>query len=150
MQVVPQNHSEEYDLVCPITLRVFRDPVIAADGHTYERQAIVRWITAHGTSPLTRQPLNVDDLQPACHVKDTVGRRPSLAASFDSHDESIACRSQRVTPVNGKVIRTEGRCCTRRCCILIMFLSTMVLLTCGLTVGLCMGKYSDRVPLKSV
>ena len=31
-------------LLCPITLEIFRDPVVAKDGHTYERQAIVEWI----------------------------------------------------------------------------------------------------------
>ncbi len=32
------------DFICPITYQIFRDPVIAGDGYTYERAAIVRWI----------------------------------------------------------------------------------------------------------
>ena len=55
---------ENDTLTCPITLELFRDPVIAADGHTYERTAITQWILDNGTSPLTRQPLSVEDLQP--------------------------------------------------------------------------------------
>ena len=35
---------ENEDLTCPITLGPFRDPVIARDGHVYEREAITRWI----------------------------------------------------------------------------------------------------------
>jgi hypothetical protein len=31
------------------------DPVVAADGITYERAAITTWIAAKGTSPLTRE-----------------------------------------------------------------------------------------------
>ena len=40
-------------MVCPITLEVFRDPVIAADGHSYERAALARWLSGHNTSPVT-------------------------------------------------------------------------------------------------
>eukprot|EP00961_Rhodomonas_salina_P173653 2341958-Rhodomonas_salina.1 len=39
--------------VCPITDDVMRDPVIAADGLTYERDAIERWLEGHDTSPRT-------------------------------------------------------------------------------------------------
>mmetsp|Transcript_17246 Transcript_17246/g.25312 ORF Transcript_17246/g.25312 Transcript_17246/m.25312 type:complete len:842 (-) Transcript_17246:298-2823(-) len=38
-------------LDCPITLQRMVDPVIAPDGHTYERAAIERWIREHHTSP---------------------------------------------------------------------------------------------------
>ena len=38
---------------CPITLLVMRDPVIAADGHSYEREALEAWLRTHRTSPLT-------------------------------------------------------------------------------------------------
>ena len=33
------------------------DPVILADGHTYERHAIERWLREHGTSPRTNAHL---------------------------------------------------------------------------------------------
>ena len=29
------------------------DPVVAADGHSYERASILMWLEAHDTSPLT-------------------------------------------------------------------------------------------------
>lgn len=47
---------------CPITLCPMQDPVKAPDGHTYERSAIVRAIEASGMSPLTREPMRVDQL----------------------------------------------------------------------------------------
>lgn len=34
-----------------------RYPVTIADGKTYERSAIVRWLREHNTSPLTGLPL---------------------------------------------------------------------------------------------
>ena len=33
------------------------NPVICADGHSYERGSIERWLAAHGTSPLTGRAL---------------------------------------------------------------------------------------------
>ncbi len=59
-------------LRCPITWEVFRDPVSAPDGHTYERQAIEQWIRRYGTSPLTRQPLCIEQLYPNRRVKELV------------------------------------------------------------------------------
>ena len=39
---------------CPITIQPFEDPVVAADGHTYERSAVERWFAeGNRTSPLT-------------------------------------------------------------------------------------------------
>lgn len=48
----------------PITQAVMRDPVIAADGHTYERSAIERWLLEHDTSPLTNEQLAYKWLRP--------------------------------------------------------------------------------------
>eukprot|EP00008_Paramoeba_atlantica_P000884 CAMPEP_0201503086 /NCGR_PEP_ID=MMETSP0151_2-20130828/84478_1 /ASSEMBLY_ACC=CAM_ASM_000257 /TAXON_ID=200890 /ORGANISM="Paramoeba atlantica, Strain 621/1 / CCAP 1560/9" /LENGTH=229 /DNA_ID=CAMNT_0047896717 /DNA_START=1046 /DNA_END=1735 /DNA_ORIENTATION=+ len=50
---------EEVDLlVCPITMAPFVDPVVASDGHTYERAAILLWFqTGHNSSPMTGEPL---------------------------------------------------------------------------------------------
>ena len=48
-------------LYCPITQDLFIDPVIDPEGNTFEREAIMRWITQHGNSPVTRTPMN--DLQ---------------------------------------------------------------------------------------
>ncbi|CAF1266390.1 unnamed protein product [Adineta steineri] len=67
------NMSASDDVLrCPITFELFRDPVLAPDGHTYERHAIEQWIGVHGDSPMTRQPLSIQDLMPNRVVKDIV------------------------------------------------------------------------------
>ncbi len=38
---------------CPITGFPMIDPVVAADGHTYERSAIARWLATSNKSPMT-------------------------------------------------------------------------------------------------
>ncbi|UJR38015.1 hypothetical protein I4U23_030697 [Adineta vaga] len=62
--------EQNSDLICPITLDVCRDPVLAADGHIYERNAILQWIEQQGTSPLTREPLKIDDLHSEINMRE--------------------------------------------------------------------------------
>jgi len=50
--------------LCPITQELMADPVITADGHTYERAAIEQWLESHNTSPLTGLPLSTHELSP--------------------------------------------------------------------------------------
>ena len=83
-----QNDVESDDLICPITFRIFNDPVVAADGRTYERAAIVRWITEHGTSPFTRQPLNINELQADDYLRKLAAQRRSSTASYN-HDINV-------------------------------------------------------------
>lgn len=40
-------------LICPITGCPMVDPVVAADGHSYEREAILHWFSTSDISPLT-------------------------------------------------------------------------------------------------
>ena len=46
------------DLQCPISQELMRDPVVAADGRTYERAQIVEWYRGHDTSPMTNERLD--------------------------------------------------------------------------------------------
>ena len=57
-------------LVCPLSLEIFQDPVIAADGHSYERREIELWF-ARGktTSPKTNEELPNAFLVPNRHLK---------------------------------------------------------------------------------
>ena len=50
--------------ICPITQEIMEDPVVCADGHSYERGSIERWLAAHGTSPLTGRALPHKALTP--------------------------------------------------------------------------------------
>jgi hypothetical protein len=50
-------------LECPITCERFVDPVLAPDGHTYEREAIEQWLAAQGTSPLTGERMPPGELR---------------------------------------------------------------------------------------
>ncbi|CAF2892778.1 unnamed protein product [Rotaria sp. Silwood2] len=65
--------TQSVSLLCPLTMALFRDPVLAQDGHTYEREAIEDWIRKNGTSPKTNQQLSLEHLYPNHLVKNLVG-----------------------------------------------------------------------------
>ncbi|KAJ4840361.1 hypothetical protein Tsubulata_007633 [Turnera subulata] len=56
---VPPNH-----FICPIVKEVMNDPCVAADGYTYDRKAIEKWLEDNDTSPMTNLPLSNRDLLP--------------------------------------------------------------------------------------
>ena len=61
------------NLKCPLTTKLFEDPVQAPSGHTYERKAIIEHLRLHGEKdPLTSQPLRRDQLTPNRVVKGLV------------------------------------------------------------------------------
>ncbi|KAK3233847.1 hypothetical protein CYMTET_55879 [Cymbomonas tetramitiformis] len=62
----------EYDIRCPISLEIMRDPVIAADGHTYERASIEQWLRTHANSPKTGERLPNKNLTPNYTVRSMV------------------------------------------------------------------------------
>eukprot|EP00292_Cryptomonas_paramecium_P033581 CAMPEP_0113720130 /NCGR_PEP_ID=MMETSP0038_2-20120614/36265_1 /TAXON_ID=2898 /ORGANISM="Cryptomonas paramecium" /LENGTH=284 /DNA_ID=CAMNT_0000648711 /DNA_START=543 /DNA_END=1395 /DNA_ORIENTATION=+ /assembly_acc=CAM_ASM_000170 len=54
----------ERGIRCPISDKVMEHPVFAADGYTYERDAIEAWLASSGESPVTKQPLEHRNLVP--------------------------------------------------------------------------------------
>jgi len=48
---------------CPITQEPIKDPVFAPDFYTYERSALEQWLRTNPTSPMTRQPMRLEDLK---------------------------------------------------------------------------------------
>lgn len=60
------------ELLCPITGELFIDPVVAADGHSYERVAFARWMNERQVSPLTNLPLKSTNVVPNTALKKLV------------------------------------------------------------------------------
>eukprot|EP00501_MAST-03F_sp_TOSAG23-6_P002275 GSMAST32.ASY1.ANO1.2375.1 assembled CDS len=57
------------DLLCPITRVLFEDPVVTADGQTYERAAILMHFRTKNTSPVTNEVLPHKNLVPNVRMK---------------------------------------------------------------------------------
>jgi hypothetical protein len=74
-------------LVCPITLDLMRDPVMDANGHTFERSAIERsLVNRPGICPLTNERYPNDD--PRLTLNRAV--RSMIDAFNDAAGEAIA------------------------------------------------------------
>ena len=59
----------EDEFCCPITHEVMKEPVVAKDGHTYEKRAIIQWFSQNGTkSPMTNNYI-YGDLVPNYQLK---------------------------------------------------------------------------------
>lgn len=54
-QVADSSDDVPDEFICHITNEVMEDPVVAMDGHTYEKVAIESWYAQHQTSPITRE-----------------------------------------------------------------------------------------------
>jgi hypothetical protein len=90
-------------LSCPITLELFVDPVLADDGHTYERAALVEWVKNHnGTSPITRQPIKIKELKPNRIVK-------QLADQYRSSLTSTVSKELVTFSGNGTLLNKEQK-----------------------------------------
>lgn len=50
--------------ICPITQDIMKDPVMAADGFTYDRESIAMWLQSHETSPMTNAKFDHKNLTP--------------------------------------------------------------------------------------
>ena len=62
------------DCLCPLSHSLPVDPVLAADGHIYEKSAIVSWLAQqNGTSPLTKEGMGAQ-LEPAVKFKKVLRR----------------------------------------------------------------------------
>eukprot|EP00658_Telonema_sp_P-2_P028428 TRINITY_DN21783_c0_g1_i2.p1 TRINITY_DN21783_c0_g1~~TRINITY_DN21783_c0_g1_i2.p1 ORF type:complete len:188 (-),score=29.53 TRINITY_DN21783_c0_g1_i2:128-691(-) len=50
-----QDTSPPENFVCPITHELMTDPVVCADGYTYEKDAIENWFAQKEVSPMTNE-----------------------------------------------------------------------------------------------
>jgi len=64
------NVPNEY--LCPITLSIMEDPVLMPDGQTYERSAIEIALSVSPLSPITRQPMKIEDAVPNYALKSLI------------------------------------------------------------------------------
>ena len=70
------------DFVCPISHSLMRDPVVAADGHSYERREIEKWFAGgHGKSPMTGAQLANMTLIPSHTVRKAIERAMDAEAA---------------------------------------------------------------------
>lgn len=112
----PEPHSS---IVCPITYEVFEDPVVASDGHTYEKAAILEWVKNKGTSPLTGAPLEKMTFYPNQSIKSLARdwkaferfrmmQLKEAETSIATSTGSTACITSSVTSTVSRISKTKA------------------------------------------
>lgn len=80
-------------LACVITRDIMDDPVVAADGHSYERSAITQWLSLHSghasngqqRSPMTNVPLANAGLIPNIALRKAIAEWRGAVRSRPTH-----------------------------------------------------------------
>lgn len=93
--VVQEEDDDDFEALpgmpcCPITGEPMRNPVVAADGHTYERSAIARWLQTSDKSPLTGSLLPHKELVPNYVLMSSLeeaSRNPPVFATMTFQEE---------------------------------------------------------------
>ena len=86
LQLKGMRIRDEY--LCPIMYELFREPVVASDGHTYEREAIEKWLKTRNTSPRNGEPISgllVANLNLKKLLQDLIAEVLSIVVSNIAH-----------------------------------------------------------------
>jgi ankyrin repeat protein len=87
---VEGNIIVEEDFLCPITQEVMIDPVVVADGHTYDRSAIEKWFKEKKRSPMTNLPLARLEVQPNYALRKIMEKTGLTLAPINGLTNSIS------------------------------------------------------------
>lgn len=72
---------------CPISQQCMHDPVVLADGHSYERQYIKRWLEHHDTSPVSGLKLPQKTMYPNHALRNAI--EEYFQQVFSAHRRAI-------------------------------------------------------------
>ncbi|KAL7519010.1 hypothetical protein ACHAWX_003809 [Stephanocyclus meneghinianus] len=68
---------------CPLTHEIIADPMTDFEGNNYEREAILKYLETHSTSPVTGSPLYVCHLTANSTLKEKIRYTMELKKTFD-------------------------------------------------------------------
>jgi len=93
--------------LCPIGREIMRDPVNCADGHSYERASIERWLATNNTSPRTGAQLPNKVLIPNHALRSSIEEWHSTPAAKVLHEATDAA-TQIVNAAQADASRMRG------------------------------------------
>lgn len=84
---------------CPITHEVMHDPVLAPDTHNYERAAIIQALSVNPISPMTRQPIRVDQLIENRELRQEIQQLMSMSEQMTEELDQMTEDYEKPTPM---------------------------------------------------
>ena len=98
--------------MCPLSLDTFKDPVMDACGHTFERTNIEDWLKKNDTCPLSRERITIEDLDSNLTVKQAVD---ILKKRGQAQDGSVAVADEKESKmVISAVEQLRPKTCARK------------------------------------
>ena len=107
LKSMAQNFSRH--LICPITQEIMVDPVIAADGISYERKEITQWLASKNTSPKTNLPLEHKALISNLTLKQQIDELMASGEVDDDLGADYADRKYKTSPEYAQELFDEGK-----------------------------------------
>lgn len=99
---------------CPITYNLISEAVQSPSGHFFESAAIELWVILHGTCPMTRQPLTLEQLKPATAHQEKVEQwkrehqiTGAAAAQQDVSEVGVTVPQQEIREVAAEIPQEE-------------------------------------------
>merc|ERR1719343_858317 len=89
--------DEDSEMCCPVTLMLFRDPVIASDGFMYEADSVKQLIRTHQNSPITRENLKKEYYQAKQKKSEVLAFREKRAQALLQFSEETLSSEPRMT-----------------------------------------------------
>ena len=96
------------EYVCPLTLELLVDPVMAKDGRIYERSHILAWLSRNATSPVTREPMGTELTPAPPLIRNTIEKLVSSGAIEGEIAEAWQKASAEKTLLKETRARAEG------------------------------------------
>ena len=106
---MPFTSKELPAAMCPITQEIMEDPVICADGHSYERSAITQWLLVRDTSPCTNTTLSHRNVVPNYALRNLIAEVRGVRRYARTCDACV--RATRTAYVRAMVDATLALAC---------------------------------------
>ncbi len=79
--------------ICPITQELMEDPVVCADGHSYERAAITQWLLSRDTSPCTNTSLLHRNVVPNFALRNLIAELRGVRRPVTLEEHAVAAKT---------------------------------------------------------
>lgn len=117
MVAAEQNRTADTsNMICPLLKTMMRDPVIAADGHTYDRIAIETYLLTSETSPVTGQKLDHKMLVPNLQLRAAIQNHVALSLAGKPFPAPVPVNSIAPAALAPPAVNDEGEMKRRESC----------------------------------
>ena len=100
------------DMYCPLSMDLFKDPVITDNGITYEKEYILKWLKNKNYCPLTNNYLDKSLLTSNIALKNIINDiENNIFTQIDPKEHNCNCECKSDYTFNSLFNRKKNICC---------------------------------------